>query len=486
MWGQVFVIAFSVVSDALNIIQSIPYIPFLIESFHITDSKKQVGYLAGLLMSISHICQIFSSITTFLFGFTFNIWWVFLTKGLSGLLYENIGIANTILNEICSSGNQALCMSVVGFSFGIGSVGGPILGGYTVHLDAKKGSFLDEYPYFLPNGICAGISIIGAISNILFLSETLKKKRPLFSCGLMSDKNFEIPKENKILSNLVLDPNFLICSPNNLNDEIISMDEFEEIEFENFTSVSDTDFLNKNQHKENYYENQNENDWAEILLVTHFPKSKMNSISTSITSEISEVENENATTFNKKDEDEDEDELDEEMDELNYQIFERNFKDDEKQSFGTFLKSHKYIFLLCLLYGLISFIFIFFDTIVPLLLFQEEKDGGLDLKHMKLQQDHQFLVLLFIFQILLYPKISRYISPLNAYRIGVGANALVFVAFPFINSIHVRFGWQAGWAFYLTAMVLRSLFESLTYSSTFILINNSAKSFRFIFITQIN
>ncbi|KAJ5080799.1 mfs general substrate transporter [Anaeramoeba ignava] len=361
MWGQVFVIAFSVVSDALNIIQSIPYIPFLIESFHITDSKKQVGYLAGLLMSISHICQIFSSfffgtlsdkigrrkimifgnfalaITTFLFGFTFNIWWVFLTKGLSGLLYENIGIANTILNEICSSGNQALCMSVVGFSFGIGSVGGPILGGYTVHLDAKKGSF-----------------------------------------------------------------------------------------------------------------------W---------------------------------------------------MDELNYQIFERNFKDDEKQSFGTFLKSHKYIFLLCLLYGLISlvlfikkfqikklekfklknqikilkirFIFIFFDTIVPLLLFQEEKDGGLDFEAHEIATGSSVSGASFLFfQILLYPKISRYISPLNAYRIGVGANALVFVAFPFINSIHVRFGWQAGWAFYLTAMVLRSLFESLTYSSTFILINNSAKSFR--------
>eukprot|EP01156_Anaeramoeba_ignava_P015201 Anaeramoba_ignava/a612063_15.p1 GENE.a612063_15~~a612063_15.p1 ORF type:complete len:581 (-),score=186.55 a612063_15:77-1819(-) len=502
MWDQIFVIAFSVVTDALGFTQTSPYIPFLIESFHVTDSKKQVGYLAGLLISTYHICQIFSSfffgilsdkigrrkimifgnltlsITTLLFGFTFNIWWVFLTKGLSGLLYGNIGIAKTMLNEICSSGNQAFCMSALGFGYGIGGIIAPLLGGYTVELDVEKGSFLDKYPYFLPNAISAALSLVSFIIVLIFLKETLLKRRPLFDCDLMSPENFTNKPESKKLSKIIVDRKSFFYYANQYKQIEIILDEFKTIDFE-----KDIKKQMKEMRSNNVINNKKrEDEWKEILPI--FPEDDFKTESGSESGSETEIETETDPNLISSDEIEEEIEENQNQkkkitDENDYRYYDKYFNDNGQQTFKEFIKSHKYVILPCLLYGLVSLFYGIFDTVVPIFCFQSKSDSGLGFSPSDIAIGNAVSCASYLFfQMIVYPRISKYFSPINLFRSIIIISSIFIISFPYLSIIDQKYGKKVTWVFFLLIYTINFGLESIAFTSLFLVVNNSARPFR--------
>jgi MFS family permease len=95
----------------------------------------------------------------------------------------NIAVAKCMLGEVTDESNQAVAFSLFGFSFGLGSLIAPTLGG----LFAKPAeSFPDtlgripllvEYPYLLPCLISACISAIGVVLGAIYLEETNMTRR---------------------------------------------------------------------------------------------------------------------------------------------------------------------------------------------------------------------------------------------------------------------------------------------------------------------
>ncbi|KAJ5070792.1 mfs general substrate transporter [Anaeramoeba ignava] len=498
MWKQILNLLLNATVDNILLLQSSPYIPFMIESFHVTNSKSQVGYLVGLFSSTFYICQFISSfffgklsdkigrkkvllfgslsllITIFLFGFTFTIWWVFLFKGLSGLLYGNLGVSKTMLNEICNSGNQAFCMSTIGFSDGIAGIIAPLLGGYTVELDVKKGSFLDKYPYFLPNAISAALSLVAFIIVLIFLKETLLKRRPLFDCDLMSPDNFTNKPDSQILSKIIVDPKSFFYYANQYKQIDIILDEFENIDFEKDIKKQMKEMRSNSISSNN---KKKEDEWKELYPI--FPEDFKTEI-------VSETEIETETDPNLISSDRIEEEIVENQnekkkitDENDYRYYDKNFNDNGQQTFKEFIKNHKYVILPCLLYGLFSFFCILFETVVPLFCFQSKSDSGLGFSPSNIAIGNSVASASYLFfQMIIYPRIAKYFSPANLFRLTIIISSIFITSFPYLSIIDQKYGTKTTWVFFLFIYTINYGLSTFAYTSVFLIISNSARSYR--------
>ncbi|KAJ5070797.1 mfs general substrate transporter [Anaeramoeba ignava] len=472
MWSQIGIVSLSYIIECIVYLQIFPYVPFMIESFKVTNSKSQVGYLVGLFYSTYQICQLFKrkiilfgnlvlSFTSFLFGFTFTIWWVFLNYGLSGLLYANLGIEKTMLNEICSSGNQAFCMSALGFGYGIGGIIAPLLGGYTVELDVEKGNFLDKYPYFLPNAISAALSLVAFIIVLIFLKETLLKRRPLFDCDLMSPENFTNKPESKKLSKIIVDRKSFFYYANQYKQIEIILDEFKTIDFE-----KDIKKQMKEMRSNSVINNKKEDDeWKEILPI--FPEDDFKTEVMKLKKIENENENENQNQKKKI------------TDENDYRYYDKYFNDNGQQTFGEFIKNHKYVILPCLLYGLIAFFYGIFDTVVPIFCFQSKSDSGLGFSPSDIAIGNSVSCASYLFfQMIVYPQLAKYFSPINLYRSIIIISSIFIISFPYLSIIDQKYGTKTTWVFFLLIYTINYGLESIAYTSLFLIINNSARPFR--------
>lgn len=102
-----------------------------------------------------------------------------------------------------SEADRARAFALLPFMFGLGSVIGPVLGGFLA--DPVKNypsvfgdlgwltDFLTEYRYFLPSFMAASICFCGWIFGLLYLEETLIGKRP-------QDKKVIKDEEQRLLS----------------------------------------------------------------------------------------------------------------------------------------------------------------------------------------------------------------------------------------------------------------------------------------------
>ncbi|KAL7093055.1 hypothetical protein ACP275_11G018900 [Erythranthe tilingii] len=113
-----------------------------------------------------------------LFGLSVNFWMAISTRFLLGSLCGILGPMRAYASEICREEHQALGMSVVGTSWGIGLVIGPAVGGFLAQPAEKyphifsADSLFGRFPYFLP---CLVISLFALVAFIIsyWLPETL-------------------------------------------------------------------------------------------------------------------------------------------------------------------------------------------------------------------------------------------------------------------------------------------------------------------------
>ncbi|KAJ6925235.1 hypothetical protein NC652_018239 [Populus alba x Populus x berolinensis] len=179
-----------------------PFLYFMIRDFHIAKREEDIGYYAGYVGSAFMFGRALTSVPwgmiadrygrkpvimfgtisvvifNTLFGFSTNFWMAVSTRFLLGSLCGILGPMRAYASEVCRKEHQALGMSIISTSWGIGLVIGPALGGFLAQPAEKypnifsTDSLFGRFPYLLP---CLLISIfsVGVIAVCCLLPETL-------------------------------------------------------------------------------------------------------------------------------------------------------------------------------------------------------------------------------------------------------------------------------------------------------------------------
>ncbi|KAI9289241.1 major facilitator superfamily domain-containing protein [Umbelopsis sp. AD052] len=227
-WRQLIIICICRFSEPICFTIIFPYVVFLVRDFGIPEERA--GYSVGWIASSFALAQFCTGIpwgmlsdrigrrpvilmgmtgtmiSIFLFGLSKSFAWAIISRALCGVLNGNNGVLKSMIAELTidvSEADRAQAFALLPFMFGLGSVIGPVLGGFLA--DPVKNypsafgnlgwitEFLTTYRYFLPSFIASCICFCGWIFGILFLEETLNGKRP-------QDKKKKNDEEARLLS----------------------------------------------------------------------------------------------------------------------------------------------------------------------------------------------------------------------------------------------------------------------------------------------
>ncbi|KAL0482335.1 peptide/nitrate transporter [Acrasis kona] len=213
-WKQIVVVFTIFICDIFALSTLSPIVGFMVVDFglaHDVDDNN-IGYYAGMIISAYPLGQFFfafmwgylsdkygrrpilmigivgSAFCSLLFGFSTNIYWAVAVRAILGALNGNNGIFKTYLGEITDKSNQARAFSMIGLSFGIGNVFGPIISGFAArpHIQypnlfvrlsntpvlSSIAQLFTTFPYLFLNLIVFLVNLIGLILAIFFLKET--------------------------------------------------------------------------------------------------------------------------------------------------------------------------------------------------------------------------------------------------------------------------------------------------------------------------
>jgi MFS family permease len=162
---------------------------------------KLVGYYAGFIGSSYYVTQLISApmwgyisdrigrrpvlligitgtiFSCLLFGFSKYFWMAILSRCLYGAFNGNLGVVKTYVRESTDKSNQARAFSIIGGTYAIAIIIGPMIGGFLTRPAQKipvifNNWFFVTFPYCLPNLVLASISTIAAVLGYFFLIES--------------------------------------------------------------------------------------------------------------------------------------------------------------------------------------------------------------------------------------------------------------------------------------------------------------------------
>ncbi|KAI9621619.1 hypothetical protein H4Q26_015627 [Puccinia striiformis f. sp. tritici PST-130] len=207
---QLVVLCIMRITEPISYTLIFPFINQMLEDMKVSEDPKQIGYYAGLIESLFAIAQLFTAIfwgrlsdrigrkpvmltgllgmavSVILFGVQKTYTGLIISRFLAGMMNGNVGVLQSIVGEITDATNFADAAAYLPLCYAIGSIVGPIIGGY-LSLPAQQypnlfgdSAFLIEYPYFLPCLAGGLLNFAAIIVGVFFMEETLetKKKRP--------------------------------------------------------------------------------------------------------------------------------------------------------------------------------------------------------------------------------------------------------------------------------------------------------------------
>ncbi|KAK9170611.1 hypothetical protein Syun_002751 [Stephania yunnanensis] len=223
-FSDLFYLWVVVLGTALPISSLFPYLYFMVRDFHIAKREEDISFYAGfvgasfmlgrastsyfwgivadrygrkpVIMTGTIVVVIFNT----LFGLSTNFWMAICTRFLLGSLNGLLGPIKAYASEVCRAEYQALGMSSVSTSWGIGLIIGPALGGLLSQPAEKypsvfsKDSLFGRFPYFLPS-LC--ISVFAVVVTIVCFSlpETLHTHKGC-NRGSISYENLEASSDS--------------------------------------------------------------------------------------------------------------------------------------------------------------------------------------------------------------------------------------------------------------------------------------------------
>nr|XP_018685997.1 PREDICTED: probable peptide/nitrate transporter At3g43790 isoform X4 [Musa acuminata subsp. malaccensis] len=153
------------------------------QDLHVAKREEDIGFYAGFVDRYGRKPVIVISIISVIlfntmFGLSTSYWMALVSRLLLGCFNGLLGPIRAYASEVCRKEYQALGLSLVSSTRGIGLIVGPAIGGFFAQ-PAKKypnifsiKSLFGRFPYFLP---CFCISLIatGALVACFWLPETL-------------------------------------------------------------------------------------------------------------------------------------------------------------------------------------------------------------------------------------------------------------------------------------------------------------------------
>lgn len=135
--------------------------------------SDRVGRRPIMLMS-----TLGASFAYLLFGFAHNLWLLFLSRLIAGIMGGNISTAQAYVADVTSREERARGMGLIGAAFGIGFVMGPVISAVLIHpFFLKTFHIAVENEYAIPGFFAAGLSFISFLLVFFKLPETVQRTK---------------------------------------------------------------------------------------------------------------------------------------------------------------------------------------------------------------------------------------------------------------------------------------------------------------------
>nr|QFR37134.1 MFS transporter [Cyberlindnera americana] len=199
-WAQILVISVVRLAEPIAFSSLFTYVYYMVKDLGVAETKAEVSKYAGFLASSFAFCQVLtavfwgkfadkhgrkptvimgltgSMISILLFGFSTTYPMAIFSRCLMGLVNGNVGVIRTMLGEIAQEKkHQALAFAVMPLLWSLGSVIGPLIGGFLSGKETSIGfmkNFVERFPYSRPNIVIAFILLISILTALFFMEET--------------------------------------------------------------------------------------------------------------------------------------------------------------------------------------------------------------------------------------------------------------------------------------------------------------------------
>ncbi|KAH9810163.1 major facilitator superfamily domain-containing protein [Melampsora americana] len=204
---QLFVLCIMRLTEPISYTLIFPFINRMLEDMKVSPDPKQIGYYAGVIESLFAVAQMCTAvfwgrlsdhvgrkpvmlfglfgmaISVISFGLQSTYTGLIISRFVAGMMNGNIGIIQSIVAEITDATNYADTVAYLPLCYAIGSILGPIIGGFLA-LPAEKypalfgaSGLMINHPYFLPCFMGGLLNLLAIGLGIFFLEETLPSKR---------------------------------------------------------------------------------------------------------------------------------------------------------------------------------------------------------------------------------------------------------------------------------------------------------------------
>lgn len=208
-YSQMIPLTFVLLSEMICMGMLFPIVGFLVAKLQ-NIPVEEAGYVSGILLGVFMLGQIVSAKTwgyisdmygrrfplisglftsglaMLFFGLSTSIWLCAFFRFLQGLCNGNILVAKTMIADITDKTNQAQGFAVAGFTYGIGLIIGPAMGGILYDpvnnlswLNLDPEGVFGPRPALLPSLVIFLYSIVGMTVCTIYIKESNLKAKAL-------------------------------------------------------------------------------------------------------------------------------------------------------------------------------------------------------------------------------------------------------------------------------------------------------------------
>ncbi|TDL24543.1 MFS general substrate transporter [Rickenella mellea] len=183
----------------------------MMEVLKVTDKPSEVGYYSGIVDSLFAVCELFTichwgklsdrigrkpvltlglagvALSSTSFGFSKSLPWAVFSRSIAGALSGNAAMVTSVISEITDETNQAQAFPLIGLSWSLGVILGPMIGGTFVNpIETHPKTFgifplFRDYPFLLPCLISSILTVGAMVLGAIFLRESHPARRTLDS-----------------------------------------------------------------------------------------------------------------------------------------------------------------------------------------------------------------------------------------------------------------------------------------------------------------
>jgi MFS family permease len=201
-WFQVIVLLCINYNESVQAQVIFPFVPFAVAHWGVKE--HDIGFYVGVLIASFFFAQLLlvswwgrladhygrrpillvgllgTAITMLIFGFASNYYVALVSRFLTGAMNGNIAISKVYMGELTTTKTQALGFSLLSFTWGLGIVTAPVIGGFLADPVTQFGPdsilgrvpFVKEYPYLLPSLFSVLVSVSAFIGGFFLLPES--------------------------------------------------------------------------------------------------------------------------------------------------------------------------------------------------------------------------------------------------------------------------------------------------------------------------